>query len=112
MSVFWRLPLDAADHTIPQGRINIIADRCKGCNFCIEFCPNSVLIQSSEFNRKGYHPPEVQSPEECVNCGLCRIICPEFAIYSELDHLKHLTETDVQKYSIRLSRKDTRYVKT
>jgi 2-oxoglutarate ferredoxin oxidoreductase subunit delta len=110
MPEFWRLPLDAAEHTVPQGKIIIIADRCKGCDFCIEFCPNEVLTPSEQFNRKGYHPPEVIKAEDCVNCGLCQVICPEFAIYAELDHEKHLTEADVQKHSVRLSRKDTRHV--
>jgi 2-oxoglutarate ferredoxin oxidoreductase subunit delta len=39
---------------------------------------------SEEFNSKGYHPPEVKREEECVNCGLCEILCPEFAIWSTL----------------------------
>jgi 2-oxoglutarate ferredoxin oxidoreductase subunit delta len=37
---------------------------------------------SEGFNRKGYHPPEVVKSGECVNCNLCEMICPDFAIYS------------------------------
>ena len=37
---------------------------------------------SEEFNRKGYHPPKVVKSGECVNCNLCEMICPDFAIFS------------------------------
>jgi 2-oxoglutarate ferredoxin oxidoreductase subunit delta len=41
-----------------------------------------VLEMSKEFNRKGYHPPLVVKSGECVNCNLCEMICPEFAIFT------------------------------
>lgn len=66
----------------PRGEIVIIEERCKGCAFCIEYCPNDVLELSDKYNSKGYHPPEVKYPEKCVNCGFCRMICPEFAIFT------------------------------
>ncbi|MEM3396791.1 MAG: 2-oxoacid:acceptor oxidoreductase subunit alpha [Thermoplasmata archaeon] len=71
----------------PHGELYIIKDRCKGCGFCIEFCPKKVLVESKEFNAKGYHPPELQEDEtkKCINCGFCAMICPEFAIFSEAD---------------------------
>jgi len=68
--------------TSTKGEIIIIEDRCKGCGFCIEYCPHKVLVFSKKFNIKGYHPPEITKPEVCVNCGFCRMICPEFAIYT------------------------------
>ena len=79
---YWRRPLDFDEVKIPRGEVHIIADRCKGCGFCVEYCPKDVLVMSEEFNVKGYHPPKVVKSEECVNCNLCEMICPDFAIFS------------------------------
>ena len=79
---YWRKPLDLEQVTVPQGEVLIIADRCKGCGFCVEYCPKGVLVLSEEFNIKGYHPPKVIKEGECVNCNLCEMICPDFAIFS------------------------------
>ena len=80
---YWRKPLDLAGIEIPHGVLYILKERCKGCNFCIEFCPQKVLEVSEEFNSKGYHPPKIVESAACVSCGLCELICPEFAIYRE-----------------------------
>ncbi|MDZ7332872.1 MAG: 4Fe-4S binding protein [candidate division KSB1 bacterium] len=81
---FWRRPLDADQIKVPRGEIHIVRDRCKGCGFCVEYCPRDVLELSKEFNIKGYHPPEVVQPEACVHCQLCEHLCPEFAIFVTL----------------------------
>ena len=78
---FWRRPLDADKFTPPRGRISIIVERCKGCSFCVEYCPCDVLAISDDFNQKGYHPPVPVRAEGCVACGLCELLCPEFAIH-------------------------------
>ncbi|HEC77132.1 MAG TPA: 4Fe-4S dicluster domain-containing protein [Thermoplasmatales archaeon] len=68
----------------PHGKVYIIEDRCKGCGFCIEFCPQQVLQESEEFNSRGYHPPKlVENDKKCIGCSFCSLVCPEFAIYIE-----------------------------
>ncbi|NCO61445.1 MAG: 4Fe-4S ferredoxin [Deltaproteobacteria bacterium CG_4_8_14_3_um_filter_51_11] len=81
----WRIPLDSQTVQTPKGIVHILEDRCKGCGYCIEFCPKKVLQFSNRFNKKGYHPPEAMNEGDCVNCHFCEIICPEFAIYSMED---------------------------
>ena len=87
---YWRVPLDVQEVKIPKGELHLIIERCKGCEFCVEFCPRGVLEMSAEFNKKGYHPPYTKNPDNCVNCGLCEMLCPEFAIWSTLQKLKRL----------------------
>ncbi len=95
---FWRLPLDSKERAVPKGSVRIIEDRCKGCGFCVEFCPRDCLDTSTRFNAKGYHPPEVLfQAEDCVNCGLCSLICPEFAIFSEAEESREMTEEDIRE---------------
>ena len=78
---YWRKPLDE-DKVVPiRGEVEIIPDRCKGCGFCIRFCPRGVLEESPEFNQKGYHYPRVARPDRCAGCGLCEMLCPDFAIH-------------------------------
>lgn len=64
-----------------NGVVHINKNWCKGCGFCVAYCPTKVLAMSKEYNAKGYHPPEVKSPDNCRNCNFCEVICPEFAIY-------------------------------
>jgi 2-oxoglutarate ferredoxin oxidoreductase subunit delta len=79
---YWRKPLDFDQVKVPRGEVRIVVERCKGCGFCVEYCPRDVLVMSEEFNAKGYHPPKVVRSGECVNCNLCEMICPDFAIFS------------------------------
>ncbi len=85
VAAFVRRPLDLGRQVLPRGQVYTIPDRCKGCKFCIEFCPEDVLEESQGMNVKGYHYPVVSAGKEeaCVNCGFCQVICPEFAIFTE-----------------------------
>ena len=80
---YWRVPLDVHEVKIPRGEIHLIVNRCKGCEFCVEFCPNQVLALSTKFNAKGYHPPDIVNPEACTGANLCSALCPDFAIFAQ-----------------------------
>ncbi len=64
-----------------RGTIHLTANRCKGCGFCVAFCPPHVLEFSDEFNSQGYHLPHLANPDACTGCDLCGLYCPDFAIY-------------------------------
>jgi 2-oxoglutarate ferredoxin oxidoreductase subunit delta len=82
-----RTPLDRSfeQFAVPRGQVFIIPSRCKGCRFCIDFCPRDVLVDSADLNAKGYHYAVVAEGKEddCVNCQFCTLVCPEFAIHTE-----------------------------
>lgn len=79
-----RKPLDLSTASQPRGQVYIIPGRCKGCGYCIEFCPTQVLGESKDINAKGYHYAVVKDGGEshCVNCQFCNLVCPEMAIYT------------------------------
>jgi 2-oxoglutarate ferredoxin oxidoreductase subunit delta len=79
-----RKPMDLPLAKVPEGRVHVISERCKECNFCIHYCPTDVLEYSKDINPKGYHFPIVAKGKEssCVHCKFCDLICPELAIYT------------------------------
>ena len=70
-----------------QGRIEIDRERCKGCLFCIEFCPKKSIDLSEELNLKGYFVAAFDGDPAggrgCNGCGICALMCPEVAIEVE-----------------------------
>ena len=80
-----RTPLNMHKTKKPKGRIYVLPERCKECEYCWEYCPEEVLEASAELNSKGYHYPVIKEGKEdaCVNCCMCTEICPDFAIFTE-----------------------------
>ena len=74
-------PLDRDKVRASKGEVHLIKDECKGCGYCIEFCPKKVLEESDEINARGVHPPRIAHEEDCIMCGFCTAVCPDFAIY-------------------------------
>ena len=58
-------------------------DLCKGCSYCIKFCPKKILTMGSERNRKGHFYPVYTDENACNSCGICALMCPEGAIEIE-----------------------------
>ncbi len=63
------------------GNVQINKNWCKGCGFCVQYCPTKALEMSKGYNAKGYHPPKVKDAEDCRDCKFCEMVCPEFAIF-------------------------------
>ena len=76
----WRQPFDTAEKATKPAQIQIDKERCKGCDFCVDFCPTESLQMSKELSSKGYNFAIVDNESKCVACGFCELICPEFAI--------------------------------
>lgn len=61
-------------------KIEINAERCKGCEICVHFCPKKAIAVSKQMNAKGYHPAEQIDEEHCTGCAICGMVCPDMAI--------------------------------
>ena len=46
---------------------------CKACVICVRVCPKNVLAMDGLY-------PKVVTIEACNACGLCEVLCPDFAI--------------------------------
>ena len=64
-----------------RGTVFVRTEVCKGCSYCLDFCPSECLEFSKDFNAKGYHYPVLLRPEDCSGCDLCGLYCPDFAIF-------------------------------
>jgi 2-oxoglutarate ferredoxin oxidoreductase subunit delta len=63
-----------------KGWIEVDEIFCKGCELCINECPQHVMALDMErLTPKGYHPVML-TMEGCTGCGICAIICPEAAL--------------------------------
>ena len=63
-----------------KGWIVVDEKYCKGCELCVEVCPQNVLaLDMDHLTPKGYHPAELIT-EGCTGCTICAIVCPEAAI--------------------------------
>jgi len=64
-----------------MAKVNINKDRCKGCQFCIVYCPKGLLKKPTKLNKLGVHPVIFTGEDEaCIGCGFCVIMCPDCCI--------------------------------
>ncbi|MCE1187947.1 MAG: ferredoxin family protein [Ignavibacteria bacterium] len=62
-----------------KGYIEINKDICKGCELCIEACPQGSLRLSTHINTRGYRYVELVE-QNCTGCTNCALVCPDVAI--------------------------------
>jgi 2-oxoglutarate ferredoxin oxidoreductase subunit delta len=53
---------------------------CKGCSYCIKFCPKHILEMGTERSKKGHFYPILTDESACISCGICALMCPDAAI--------------------------------
>jgi 2-oxoglutarate ferredoxin oxidoreductase subunit delta len=63
-----------------KGWIEVDQMYCKGCELCMDACPQNVIALDMEhLTPKGYHPAYLIS-EGCTGCAICALVCPEAAL--------------------------------
>jgi len=63
-----------------KGWIEVNERYCKGCELCIEACPQQVLaLDMNHLTPKGYHPVMLKT-DGCTGCAICALVCPEAAL--------------------------------
>lgn len=65
---------------MPRGKPEINSERCKGCEMCVEACPQKILKMSDTFNRLGQYFAVCAEPDRCTTCKSCAVTCPDLAI--------------------------------
>jgi len=71
---------DKTGKTGPSFKVKIAEKFCKGCGYCIKYCPKKVLKAEDALNAKGYVKVKVASEADCIGCLSCSTVCPEAAI--------------------------------
>jgi len=62
-----------------KGKVKFDIDTCKGCELCIEACPQGSLQLSPKINAQGYHYA-VLIQDNCTGCTNCALVCPDAVI--------------------------------
>ena len=63
-----------------KGTIKVNNERCKGCEYCVLYCPQKIMGMSEGLNSKGYHYSVLIDEAKCTGCAICGRVCPDMAI--------------------------------
>jgi len=73
-----------------KGDILINIEKCKGCEICMNACPEDVIAMSKVVNQKGYLYA-VKITDSCTGCTNCALVCPD-AVITEYREIKQKKE--------------------
>ena len=62
-----------------KGSVTFNVETCKGCELCIEACPQESIKLSPSLNKQGYHYA-VLVKDNCTGCVNCALVCPDAVI--------------------------------
>jgi 2-oxoglutarate ferredoxin oxidoreductase subunit delta len=62
-----------------KGTVVFDIENCKGCELCIQACPQDSLALSPRINAQGYHYV-VLVKDNCTGCTNCALVCPDAVI--------------------------------
>jgi 2-oxoglutarate ferredoxin oxidoreductase subunit delta len=62
-----------------HGTVLFDVELCKGCELCIEACPQDSIGLSPGINAKGYHFAVLVN-DTCTGCVNCALVCPDAVI--------------------------------
>jgi len=64
---------------VARGTVHFDIELCKGCELCIDACPQDSLQLSPKINTQGYHYA-VLVKDNCTGCVNCALVCPDAVI--------------------------------
>jgi len=62
-----------------KGSVSFAIETCKGCELCIDACPQESLALAPGLNAQGYHYA-VLVKDNCTGCVNCALVCPDAVI--------------------------------
>ncbi len=65
---------------VAGSKVDVDKTKCKGCQYCLIYCPKHCFKMSEDVNRHGVHYAEFIGKAECISCGLCAAVCPDICI--------------------------------
>jgi 2-oxoglutarate ferredoxin oxidoreductase subunit delta len=81
-----------------RGTVTFNVETCKGCELCIEACPQESLQLSPKINQQGYHYA-VLIKDNCTGCTNCALVCPDAVITVYRENKKKKDKVQVAKIS-------------
>lgn len=70
-----------------RGTVHFDIESCKGCELCMEACPQDSIELSQTINKQGYRYA-VLVKDNCTGCTNCALVCPDAVITVYRDTVK------------------------